>query len=391
MPGANYTATDLPPTAHIEETLIGVLALTSDGAVIEKALYGREPSKIAKAITRQRNGELTREVTKVVEALLKRGFEKVSTTNAALAESIRSEYGIEVEVVDSGPTERLTEELPEIAVRGGIVQTRDALTDLGREVGTIVARGGVQSALGGREALITQVVQLLGELDTSLNGLSARMRELYGLHYPELSRALRDHQTYARFVTLIGDRSSATMERLEELGLQRRDAQAILTGAPGSMGAEFGPEDMAEAQRLAGSVLGLYEYRTHLNEYASGLAKEVAPNLSTLAGPVLAAKLIERAGGLRRLAMMPSSTLQILGAEKALYRSRKTRAKPPKHGLIFQHPYVNGAPRGLRGIRARHLAAKLVVAARADAFSGHTIAEELAKGLEEARNERPRP
>ena len=381
----------MPPTAHIEETFIGVFALTGDGEVIEKALYGRDPTKIAKAITRQRNGELTREVTKVVEALIKRGFEKVTITNTALADSIRAEYGIEIEVVDSGPTERLTEELPSVAVRGGIVQTEAALTDLGREVGTIVAREGVQTALGGRETLIAQVVQLLGEIDTSLNGLSARMRELYGLHYPELSRVLRDHQTYAKFVSLVGNRSSATKEKLDELGLQKREAQAILAGAPGSMGADFSSEDMVEAQRLSGEVLGLYEYRAHLNEYVSGLAREVAPNLSTLAGPVLAAKLIEKAGGLRRLAMMPSSTIQILGAEKALYRSRKTRAKPPKHGLIFQHSFVNGAPRGLRGIRARHLAAKLAIAARADAFTGQPIAEELAKQLEKARNERPRP
>jgi nucleolar protein 56 len=114
---------------------------------------------------------------------------------------------------------------------------------------------------------------------------------------------------------------------------------------------------------------------------------DAAPNVSDLAGPTLAAKLIEKAGGLKRMAMMPSSTLQILGAEKALYRALKTKARPPKHGLIFQHPYVNAAPRELRGLRARHLAAKLSIAARADAFSGNSIADQLKKELEEAASQ----
>jgi nucleolar protein 56 len=150
------------------------------------------------------------------------------------------------------------------------------------------------------------------------------------------------------------------------------------------MGASLSSGDLAEVQRLANQVLFLYEYRGKLTEYISGIAAEAAPNVSALAGSTLAAKLIERAGGIKRLAMMPSSTLQILGAEKALYRAIKTHAKPPKHGLIFQHPYVNAAPRGLRGLRARHLAAKLSIAARADAFSGNMIAEQLKKDLDEA-------
>jgi len=150
------------------------------------------------------------------------------------------------------------------------------------------------------------------------------------------------------------------------------------------MGAPLLEGDLAEIQRLAHQVLVLYEYRGKLTEYISGLAEGVAPNVSAIAGSTLAAKLIEKAGGLKRMAMMPSSTLQILGAEKALFRAVKMKAKPPKHGLIFQHPYVNAAPRGLRGLRARHLAAKLSIAARADAFSGNFIADQLKKSLDEA-------
>jgi len=371
-------------SAHIEETLIGVFALTPEGNIIEKALYPKEPEKIARAITRQRNGEITREVNKVTEGLIKRGFDNVTTTNPELAETLRSEYSFEVDIIESGPSDQLREELPQIARQNKIVRDDEGYFELGRQVSTLLTRGAVQDALGGKEAQITQTVQLLGELDTSLNGLSSRVREWYGLHYPELSRVVRDHQKYLSFITEIGDRSQVTKEKLEALGLQYREVASILKGAEGSMGAPFRGSDLVEVTRLAQQILSLYDYRAKLTEYISSLAAEIAPNVSELAGPTLAAKLIEKAGGLRRMAMMPSSTLQILGAEKALYRALKTKARPPKHGLIFQHPYVNAAPRGLRGMRARHLAAKLSIAARADAFSGNAIAEQLQKELDEA-------
>jgi nucleolar protein 56 len=373
--------------AHIEETLIGVFALTEDGRVIEKALYPKEPEKIARAITRQRNGEVTKEVTRVVEGVIKRGFDGVTTTNQDLAETLRGEFSLEVSVVDSSLGDELREQLPTIARQNNIVRDDEGYYDLGRQVSTILTRGAVQDALGGKEAQITQTVQLLGELDTSLNGLSSRVREWYGLHYPELSRIIRDHEKYLKFIKEIGNRSSATPENVEALGLQRREETSILKGVEGSMGAPLSVEELDEVQRLASQVLSLYEYRVRLTEYISGIAAETAPNVSAIAGPTLAAKLIERAGSLKRLAMMPSSTLQILGAEKALYRAVKTNARPPKHGLIFQHPYVNAAPRGLRGLRARHLAAKLSIAARADAFSGNMIAEQLKKELDEAASQ----
>jgi len=117
---------------------------------------------------------------------------------------------------------------------------------------------------------------------------------------------------------------------------------------------------------------------------------DIAPNLSHLAGSVLAAKLIAKAGSLRKLAMFPASTIQLLGAEKALFRAKKTNAKPPKHGLIFQHPYVHSKPRRLRGRAARVLSAKLTLAARADAFTGNQIGEGLRKQLEEKDHENER-
>jgi nucleolar protein 56 len=372
--------------AHIEETLIGVFALTTDGSIIEKAFYPKDPEKIARAITRQRNGEITREVSKVADGIIKRGFERITITNPDLAETLEKEFAIEVKLIDSSPCDELRENLPFLAMQNKLIQSEEEFNELGRQISTILARGAIHDALGGKEALISQTVQLVGELDTTLNGLSSRVREWYGLHYPELSRILREHQSYALFIICIGDRSSVTKEKLEGLNIQKREILSILKSAEGSMGANLPEEDLNEIKQLAQQTLNLFEYRANLIEYISGIAEDAAPNVSALAGPLLAAKLIEKAGSLRKLAMMPSSTLQILGAEKALYRAVKTNARPPKHGLIFQHSYVNGAPRGLRGVRARHLAAKLAIAARADAFTGNKIWEQLKKDLNEASN-----
>jgi nucleolar protein 56 len=148
------------------------------------------------------------------------------------------------------------------------------------------------------------------------------------------------------------------------------------------MGAALDEEDMEALQSYTQRVMDLYRERERLTEYISALANETAPNVAHLAGPVLGAKLIDKAGGLRRMAMMPSSTIQVLGAEKAMFRALKSNAKPPKHGLLFQHPYVHGAPKDKRGSRARALAAKLAIAARADVFSGEFIAGDLLAQLE---------
>ena len=172
-------------------------------------------------------------------------------------------------------------------------------------------------------------------------------------------------------------------ELLEGLGIKTRQTSIILRRAKNSMGAPIDSEDMDVIKGLAENMLSLYAYRQKLEEHISQTTSEIAPNLAQVAGPVLAAKLIEKAGSLKKLAMLTSSTVQILGAEKALYRSKKTHARPPKHGLIFQHPYVHSKKRKERGKAARTLSAKLSIAARADVFSGNPIGAELRRQLDE--------
>jgi len=129
-------------------------------------------------------------------------------------------------------------------------------------------------------------------------------------------------------------------------------------------------------------VLGLYELRENMEKYIDTAMEEVAPNMKALTGALLGARLISLAGGLTNLAKMPASTLQVLGAEKALFRSLKTGTRPPKHGIIFQHPLLHEAKKWQRGKIARALAGKLAIAARTDVFGGRYIGEELKADLE---------
>jgi nucleolar protein 56 len=318
----------------------------------------------------------------MVEKLVQRGFETIIISNEALADALRV-AGVNVEIaVDSGPEDFVRENIESIAVDFKAVENRSQYYALSREVSVLRTRKAVQTAQSERGATITQTVQLLNELDKSLNVLSGKLREWYGLHFPELNRLVDDHGVYAELVRSLGDRSGLTPEKLGELGLGDR-AGRILSAGEDSMGALLLPEDEEHLKSLASNLVSLYSYRESLEALIKDIAEEAVPNLSEVAGPVLVAKLIEKAGNIKKLAMMPSSSVQLLGAEKALFRARKTGAKPPKHGLIFQHPYVHAKPRKLRGKAARTLAAKISIAARADAFSGNPIGAELRRQLDE--------
>jgi len=132
---------------------------------------------------------------------------------------------------------------------------------------------------------------------------------------------------------------------------------------------------------LARAILNLRESRQRMEEEVASASESLAPNLSALAGQVLAARLISRAGSLKHLAEMPSSVIQVMGAEKALFKHLHGKAPSPKHGIIYRHPAILGTPKKLRGRMARTLAAKLAIAARLD-YNGSSLLPELKSALD---------
>ncbi|HKZ23285.1 MAG TPA: ribosomal biogenesis protein [Thermoplasmata archaeon] len=211
---------------------------------------------------------------------------------------------------------------------------------------------------------LRQAVGGLDELIEQENLLVERVREWYGLHFPELARMV-DTGTYTQMIATHGRRENLPMEY------------------PESVGADLGPREEAEVRALAELTRQVAARRKAIEGYVESSVRGLAPNVSALVGPMIAARLVTLAGGVEELARSPAGTIQLLGAERALFRHLRTGSRPPKHGVLFQHPWVHRAPRWQRGAIARAFAGTIAIAARADAYTHRDLAGGLLRHLEE--------
>ena len=215
---------------------------------------------------------------------------------------------------------------------------------------------------------IIQAVSALDELDKIINTIGTRMREWYGLHFPELDNLIQSVSLYANIVREAGFRSTITAELLQKLGLDEKRTQIILHAADRSRGGDITSENLAIIKQLAYQVILQTELRRIIADHIEGTMELIAPNTKELLSPLVGARMIAKAGSLERFAHLSSSTVQVLGAEKALFRSLKTGSSTPKHGILFQHPLIHSAPRWQRGKIARSVASKASIAARIDLY-----------------------
>jgi len=291
---------------------------------------------------------------------------------------VHDKLNVNVEVEKPTPSaEKLRRNLEMMVVEAGYAENYDEVRRLMHEVSLLLAKRRVTSTIGEKDLLVIQAVSALDEVDKIFNNLSSRVREWYGLHFPELDRLIEKNETYLKLVAGLGARDNFTAERIESEDVPLYEVEKVAEAAKSSMGIGISEADLSEIRALSKKALSLYDSRRGIKRYIEEMMDEIAPNIKALVGSTLGARLIAATGGLRNLAKKPSSTIQILGAEKALFRSIRTKAKPPKHGMIFQHPEVHGSPRRKRGKVARLLAGKLAIAARLDAYSGKNIGDEL--------------
>ncbi|XP_010589876.1 nucleolar protein 56 [Loxodonta africana] len=220
--------------------------------------------------------------------------------------------------------------------------------------------------------MIIQSISLLDQLDKDINTFSMRVREWYGYHFPELVKIVNDNATYCRLAQFIGNRKELNedkLEKLEELTMDGAKAKAILDASRSSMGMDISAIDLINIESFSSRVVSLSEYRQSLHTYLRSKMSQVAPSLSALIGEAVGARLIAHAGSLTNLAKYPASTVQILGAEKALFRALKTRGNTPKYGLIFHSTFIGRAAAKNKGRISRYLANKCSIASRIDCFS----------------------
>lgn len=219
-----------------------------------------------------------------------------------------------------------------------------------------LTKSGLKNAVN-EDNLIMQAIANINELDKIANTMSKRLREWYSLYYPELSEEIEDHEAYVELV----------------LGQER---------AQETFGADLDTLDVDEMKLLAERIISIYELRKQHELYLQKIMTKYCPNLLELAGATIAARLIELGKGLKHLALLPASTVQLLGAEKALFRHLKTGSRSPKYGVIINHPLIQTAKRDKRGKAARMLADKLSLCARLDYFKGEFKAPDYRKDLE---------
>lgn len=218
------------------------------------------------------------------------------------------------------------------------------------------------------DTMIVQAIALLDDLDKELNTYAMRVKEWYGWHFPEMGRIVNDNLAYARVIISMGMRTSAVTADLTEI-LPEEIETAVKAAAEVSMGTEITTEDLENIQALAEQVVSFTEYRQQLSGYLSARMTAIAPNLTALVGDLVGARLIAHAGSLMNLAKSPASTIQILGAEKALFRALKTKHDTPKYGLIYHASLIGQATGKNKGKIARMLATKAALGLRVDALA----------------------
>ncbi len=367
----------------IVESVIGIFSFGEDNNLIEHIFFSKDPLETAEKLKKLDEGKLIEEIINIVKKLRSEGYTDFVFENKEVARKAQETLNIKASFKKSSEAGKIfRENLDKFALESNFSNSMDQLRAYTHNVSMELAKMKIRKTIEKRDLLVAQAMQSIDDLDKSLNLFMNRIREWFGLHYPELDRLLDKHETYARLVVNLGTRNNFTEQKLEEEGLPKNKSHSIAEVAEASMGADISHEDLIQIQDMSSKILKLYDLRQSLETYVDSVMDEIAPNIRAIGGSLLGARLLALSGGLLNLAKLPASTIQVLGAEKALFRALKTKARPPKHGIIFQHPLIHDAKRWQRGKIARALAGKLSIAARVDAFNGDYIGDKLKLELE---------
>ena len=374
------------------EHAIGSFAYDESGKLIDYVLNPKDLGKVVDALIQNEKGV---PLPSAIELINKLKPDEVIVENEAEVPEIQK-LGVKASFsIHNLGSMIFRENLVKVALETKFANSEQEVYNFLYDVAFEYTRRKLRSEASKRDLLVIQAIRAIDDIDKTINLFSERLREWYSIHFPELDKLVDDHRVYASIASKFGYRDEITEEGLSDLGLSKDKIQRIISAAKKSIGADISEDDLKSIKMLSDAILELYDIRRQLTDYVESVMKEVAPNVTALVGPTLGARLLSLAGSLEDLAKMPASTIQVLGAEKALFRALRKGGKPPKHGVIFQYPDIHNSPRWQRGKIARALAAKLAIAARVDAFSGRYIGdklnEELKKRIEEIKTKYAQP
>lgn len=366
---------------YIVDTFYGFIAYDEDLRIIAAKNFKDVGEAVSQLMELERTG-ICPLLESIVKELSNFGYDTIIVENEKEAMALKSKFNLQFNVISPSAAGR-TFRIDPIGEWIKVGFEGPSLIKMQKEVAEALTRMKIRLAFERRDKLVAQAVTSLDEVEKIINIMVSRVREWYGLHFPELGDLVQDHETYLKIVSEFGERSDYKLDSLIEIVHDENKSKTIMELLEKSIGAEIREKDVEKIQELARLCLSLYSYRKSLEKYIDEVMKEVAPNIRELVGSILGARLIALSGGLESLAKKPASTIQVLGAEKALFRALRTGGRPPKHGIIFQSPLIHSSPKWQRGKIARALAGKLSIAARVDAFGGAFIANKLKKELEE--------
>ena len=323
-----------------------------------------------------------------------RGYDSVFSNDTGLISYLRNN-GINVYVMPSEKIREISKHKLNYLIHAGFAENEyDAHMQL-RQFALDYSSNKVRRISEKLDLHISQSINALDELDKIINVIGTRLREWYGLHFPELDYLIQNIFTYAEIVKLAGNRNNIDLNMLENLGIESKRAEMILVAVQRSKGGDILEENLSIIKKLANEVIMQTELRKILAQQIEEMMEKIAPNIKELLTATVGARLMAKAGSLQKLSVMPASTIQIIGAEKALFRSLKTGAPPPKHGILFQHPILHSAPKWQRGKMARAIASKVAIAARIDLFRNGEkdlhISEQLNKRIAEIQEKYKEP
>jgi nucleolar protein 56 len=374
--------------ATIVESVIGLFAINGNNAIVDQVFFPKRVVAVGDSLRRLQQGVVIPEVITLMTRLTQKGYSTFTFGNNALAEAVVGHYNIITHVEKNSAAESyIRDNLARLATAKDFVKNLSEFNRFVHDVFVEMARDNIKQVLGRKDLIVSQAVLVMDDLDKTFNLFTNRLREWYGYYFPELGNQINKSDIYVQSIVELGTRDHFETKRLITMGVNPQKAETVSRMATTSMGSDLDVKDVEEIRHLAQILLGLLDSRGRLEKYLDDLMGTVAPNIRELAGSTLGARLIAAAGSLENLAKKPSGTIQILGAEKALFRSLKTGARPPKHGLLFQHKDVRQSPRWQRGKIARTLASKLSIAARLDAYGGKYLGDKLKEAFNDRLDE----
>jgi len=339
-----------------------------------------------------KSGENSLELKELIERI--RSFDYILVNNANMA-FVLQQSGLNSHVMPQEEQNNIQNTKPAYIVQSKLAMNEIEATQALRNFAIEFSSVRVKEASEKLDLHIIQSVNALDELDKIINVVGARMREWYGLHFPELDNLIQSLIAYAEIVTKAGLRENITRQIIENAGMHDRKAEIIMDAAKRSKGGDMTTENLVIVKKIAQEIISQSELRRILSDHIEIAMDLVAPNVKSLLTASVGARIIAKAGSLSRLAVLPASTIQVLGAEKALFRALKTGTRPPKHGLIFQHPLIHSAPRWQRGKIARAIASKVAIAARIDVYrhseKDSSILERLERRIKEIQEKYKEP